>query len=162
MTERPSISKFMDEKASEELHMLLRGHLYLEWMLAEILRRKMSNPESLAALNMGFYKLVKLHEAMGLLDQAEVELLLALNRLRNRYAHRLGFDLTFDNAFELAELAGKACVDFSDETIYIDKSLSKEWYGTYGALHEVIRNTFDHLFWKHHGSIFTNADTDLI
>ena len=44
MSERPSISKFMDEKASEELHMLLRGHLYLEWMLAEILRRKMSSP----------------------------------------------------------------------------------------------------------------------
>lgn len=162
MSERPSISKFMDEKASEELHMLLRGHLYLEWMLAEILRRKMSSPGSLAALSMGFYKLVKLLEAMGLLDQAEVELLLALNRLRNKYAHRPGFDLTFDSAFELAELAGKARVDFSDETIYRDKPLSEESYGTYGALHEVIRNTFDHLFWKHHGTIFTNADTDLI
>jgi len=152
----------MDERASEELHMLLRGHLYLEWMLAEILRRTMPSPESLGALNMGVYKLVKLHEAMGLLDQAEVDLLLALNRLRNKYAHRLGFNLTFDDAFALAELAGKARVDFSDETIYVDKSLSEEWYGTYGVLHEVIRNTFDHLFWKHHGSIFTNTDTDLI
>lgn len=157
MNEKPNIVNFIDERASEKLHLVLRGHLYLEYLLNEIVDKKTDNPTALQSLNFGFYKKVKYLLAIGVIDDQFSELLLFFNSIRNSYAHKLHYDLDFDVVFELVSKASAAGVDFSDETIFQDRALSKEWYGTFGVLHEVISNTFQDLVWQNE-DIFTQDE----
>ncbi len=84
----------------------------------------------------------------GCIDEKLKGALLAINRLRNKLAHELHFRVTFDDAFTLVKEAARAGIDFSDDTIHIDRTKSEEWYGTQGVLTEVISNTFQHLVWE--------------
>lgn len=68
---------------------------------------------------------------------------LALNKVRNLYAHELGFEITFDAALNLARVCGEAGAEFTDGvdgcTIAEAKTLG---YDTLGLLNETLRNTF--------------------
>lgn len=150
-SEKPNMPSFLAESASEELHLLLRGHLHLEALIDDLLARSLTDPGVLAdrALSrLSFPARVKLLEGMGRMDAKTGALLLGINRLRNKVAHELRFAVAFGDAFELARLAAEAGVDFSDETIHRDKKLSEEWYGARGILLEVISNAFQDLVWR--------------
>ena len=147
MEKKPNIIKFIDEQASEELHLILRGHLYLEFLLNEIFNKIFPNSEELKPIRMTFYVKVKILRASNRFDQNLSDLLLKINSLRNSYTHKLHYKIDFDSAFELANIAAKAHIDFSDETIFENYGKSKEWYGIYGILNEVISNTFQHIVW---------------
>ncbi|WP_315724116.1 MULTISPECIES: hypothetical protein [unclassified Bradyrhizobium] len=140
----PSLASYIFESASPELHLVLRGHLHLEAVLNEILFRK-NVSESRRSM---FANKVRAAFEEGCIDEKLKGALLAINRLRNKLAHELHFRVTFDDAFTLVKEAARAGIDFSDDTIHIDRTKSEEWYGTQGVLTEVISNTFQHLVWE--------------
>jgi hypothetical protein len=147
MPKQPNIINFIDEQASEQLHLVLRGHLYIEYLLNEIINRSVQNPKELESRRMSFFKKVRLLHALGKIDKPITDLLLSLNSVRNSFAHELYFQVSFDEAFKLVKVAAQAGVDFSDDSIHGDYDFSKECYGVWGILHEVISNTFAHLVW---------------
>lgn len=63
------------------------------------------------------------------------DFLVNMNRLRNEFAHRLGYDLTKNDVHSLIRLAGKAAeVDFSDKIHTLDQRILYEWHtNTAGA-----------------------------
>ncbi|MCX2757260.1 glycyl-tRNA synthetase subunit alpha [Vibrio sp. Sgm 22] len=63
-----------------------------------------------------------------------------MNNITNRLAHKLGTPITFDEAFKLAGLAAVGVIDFSNSTIYLDKSRSFHEYGIEGVIQEVFQN----------------------
>ncbi len=156
-SKKPNIVGFISESASDELHLVLRGHLHLEALLNEIIERSVTNPQALGRLSQSFSNKVKILRAMDRLDEKTECLLLAINALRNKIAHQLHFNVTFDDAFSLVKTAAEAGVDFSDDTIYANRQLSEQWYGTNGVLTEVISNTFQELVWQNE-HIFSKSE----
>lgn len=79
-----------------------------------------------------------------------------LNNIRNNYAHNLGYNITPDELFVLAEKAGNAGIDFSDDTIFLCKETSLEWYGVTATIQEIFQNTAMDLSFimKGHGGKF--------
>jgi len=69
-------------------------------------------------------------------------LLLEINKTRNKIAHNIDFELTFERIFELANLANSAKVDFSDSTICCDYQLAKEYFGIENSIKEIFGNLF--------------------
>lgn len=84
----------------------------------------------------------------SLISEEEKKLLSNINKHRNKIAHDLNYNLTFDILFNLVLLSVKAKVDFSDHAIYEDKKLSEEWYGIGGIINEIFPNIFFHLFFE--------------
>lgn len=85
------------------VEVLLRGHLWIEKFLGELLEAELRDPAVIAFDRMPFSQKVNLAQALGLLSPAEAEPLRRLNRLRNRLAH----DLTGDPmAGDLSTLEG--------------------------------------------------------
>lgn len=154
---KPNVVDFVMESASEELHIVLRGHLHIEALMDEIIRRSFVCPTALDDYRQSFFVKVKLLRALGLIDEKLEQVLLALNSLRNKVAHRLHFVVTFDDAFSLVKSAAGAGVDFSDDTIHFDRKLSEEWYGTIGVLLEVFSNVFQELVWQNE-ALFTKGE----
>ena len=68
---------------------------------------------------------------------------IALNKVRNQYAHELGYEISFESALALAKLCGDAGAEFTDGvdgcTVDQAKGLG---YETLGLLNEIFRNTF--------------------
>jgi len=72
---------------------------------------------------------------------------LRLNDIRNDFAHSLGHKLTFDDAFDYVVKMASAGYDFSDEAIFRDKKLSREWYGIEGIFTEILTELYSELAW---------------
>lgn len=155
--ERPNIIQFISESATEELNLVLRGHLYLEALLNQIIHRSLQYPRAIDETRQSFYAKVKLLRALGKIDQKLEKLLLTLNSLRNKIAHQLRYEITFDDAFDLARIAAEAGIDFSDETAFNDRSLCEEFYGITGVLSETISNTFQDIVWQNE-NLFTKEE----
>ena len=72
-------------------------------------------------------------------------LLYRINKIRNNIAHDLFYQLTFDEVFEIVKESARLGVDYSDETIFDNKDLSREYYGLEGLIRELFPNLFCHL-----------------
>lgn len=132
------------ENYDENLIRYIKGHLFIEFAMNTILLK--STHRSVSKYT--FSKKIDLLFDGGFIDEAEKRLLKKINHFRNKIAHNLDCELTFDMVFELVELSAKAGVDYSDETIYRDRKLSEEWYGITGVLNELFPNTFCHLLYQ--------------
>lgn len=128
----------------ENLIRFIKGHLFIEFSMDKILKKAIRKNVYECTF---FDKIVLLFDN-NLIDSNEKTLLVKINKVRNRIAHRLDYILTFDTVFELVDLSAKAGVDYSDETIFKNKKLSKEWYGIEGILDELFPNTFCHLLFR--------------
>lgn len=80
---------FGDIAARDDLGVVLRGHLYVEHVLDEMLGLMVAYPTALKGLRLSFQRKVGLARALGLLLRGEEKPLLALNSVRNAYAHDL-------------------------------------------------------------------------
>lgn len=152
-----NIIRFISEPVDESFQLFLRGHLYLEAILSEIIDRSLAVPDAVNELASMFYRKVKLVRALGKVSPEVEELLLKINEIRNKMAHKLDFTLTFDVAFALVTKASQAGIDFSDERIHQDRAVSEQDYGIYGVINEVICNTFSHLILQN-DNIFTEEE----
>lgn len=140
-----NIIDYVMENHDNEFQIFIRGHIYIESLLSEIIKRSYENPEALSQLESMFYNKIKLLKAIDYISDEIETLLIRINRVRNKLAHRLQYSLGFDVAFELVNLAHEAGIDFSDNLIYSDKDYSKENYHTSGVINEVMSNTFAYL-----------------
>ena len=123
----------------QPVELILVGHLVVEALLVEIINLtikgdkpwKWSYPDKVAHC-------LKL----GLIDAKQQATLLRLNEIRNDFAHSLGHTLNFDDVFAYVKEMAAAGYEFSDTTIYEDKSLSEEWYGFDGVIIEILNELY--------------------
>jgi hypothetical protein len=71
------------------VEVFLRGHLWIEKFLIELLEAEVPNPSPLRLDRMNFASKVNLGEALNLLSPTDAASLRVLNSLRNRLAHDL-------------------------------------------------------------------------
>lgn len=123
---------------------MIVGHLLVEAMLADLIRTASGSPKPADMFN------AKVSQAddLDLISPDEAMALRRFNKIRNRFAHQLDYVLEFDTAFELVADLGGAGFDFSDETIYMDRDRSAEWYGVDGCITESVTSMFELLAWR--------------
>ena len=98
----------------------LTGHLVVEFLLRRLV--VITNPalENLAD-DLNHARLIKLNRDLGTITDQQMEVLVRINKVRNRMAHSLGYEPTIPELEDLFRLAGRA---FSDLTDGISQGLS--------------------------------------
>lgn len=124
------------------MYEFIRGHLYLEFALNIIIKHTFLNSDELSGIESTFYQKVKLLKSKGKINNALKSLLLEVNKIRNKLAHNISFELNFEIVYNLVKLAHIANIDFSDDSIHMDFRYSKENYGIEGVIIELMANTF--------------------
>jgi len=112
---------------------IILGHLQIEFVLKNIV--KVSNPNLLAFCDsLNHYRLIELVFGLNLIDAEKKEVLIAVNKLRNKFAHILDYEPSLNDFLTLFRMASSA---FSDMTCGIEQ-------GLYELNHvEVITEEFD-------------------
>ncbi len=90
-------------KESDALQIIVRGHLYIEAELIELISESMAmvNPKAIDIADLSFRKKVELAISLGLLKPEEKKSFLELNALRNKVAHNLDIEIGSENAKKL-------------------------------------------------------------
>ncbi|WJV19647.1 hypothetical protein QU593_03960 [Rossellomorea marisflavi] len=82
------------EYNNDKMYLILRGHLYIESELIKLIENYILYPEKLELKNMGFNNKCRMASSLGLIDDQMFEILILINRLRNKYAHNLEYNIT--------------------------------------------------------------------
>jgi len=130
--------------------LILKGHVLIEILLVELIKTQFKKPEKFDFFRLSFPNKVRMLVAFDILEDDLLEPYLIFNKLRNQSAHDLNYKASFLDAFNLCKLLSKKGISFSDETIFNDKVLSEEMYGTMGVLMECIGNLAIDLIIKLH------------
>jgi len=139
---KPNFEDYFIEHASL-LGEVLYYHLTLEALLTELIRRSEDAPSEKKIKQMMFKKKASACLHMGKLNPKLHGAVLALNMVRNRYAHELDYEITFEEALALAKQCGEAGAEFTDGVDRCTKAQAKEMgYETADLLNETFRNTF--------------------
>ncbi len=118
-------------------------HLTLEALLTEIIRRSPNAPTDSKLSKLMFAKKADECLKLGKLSPKLHAAALALNKVRNLYAHELGFEITLDAALNLAGVCGEAGAEFTDGVDGCTLAEAKKLgYNTLKLLNETFRNTF--------------------
>ena len=151
--QRAHFEKFFEERG-DFLGRVLDYHLILEGLLAAMIEKVIAHPEVLDLERMFFSQKLMLCRALELISDAEFHLLKKMNALRNRFAHRLGYQVNFSDIHTLVREAGAAGIDFSDSVDATDIDSAKSMgYDANMLLNALFRNTF---YW-----IASNQSEDL-
>lgn len=86
-----------DVKSDNPIQVILKGHLYIEHELRELLEKNLKNPYVLEWHKLSFSQIAKLVFSLGLLPMELFKTIMEINKIRNRYSHNLDFK------FELQE-----------------------------------------------------------
>ena len=156
---RPDLDDITGLFANVELGAYITGHLIIESVLVQLIELKLTKDDKFNPFDLSFPKKVEVAKNRNLIDSSMASFLLEMNRIRNRLAHRLGEKITFDMMFNLARCAADGGVDFSDDSIYSNKELSREWYGTKAIIQEIFQNAAQDLSFimENHGGEFQFA-----
>ena len=139
--EKPNLEHLMSLFGNSTMSAFINGHLIIESLLVQMIDLKLEKPDAFDAFSLNFPSKIKMCLSLGILDERITDFLLQLNTQRNKFAHQLGYKISFDDVFSLCEKAYEAGVDFSDDTIHSNRELSKEWYDTEGVIQEIFQNT---------------------
>jgi len=110
--QRPSTYERVCERFWQDLDpsntqtMLLKSHLWVEYSLNLLLQERMVVLQSYELLRLTFRSRLDLAHALGLIDKEMLAFFKALNRMRNRLAHDLGFQVTAAVQAELISASG--------------------------------------------------------
>lgn len=77
--------------------LIVRGHLYCEAALASLVRTRLVAPDELDVDHLGYQLKVDLATALGFILPELKPALKALGALRNKYVHRLDYEVTEDD-----------------------------------------------------------------
>jgi hypothetical protein len=105
----PSVNLFMRVRRNDdELAIVLKGHLLVEYLLNKIIAEKCKSPKNILEDSRNYTFSVKLQilYAMGLLPEIIYGEIVRLNKFRNKYAHNLEFELKPDEMI-LIDFSGK-------------------------------------------------------
>ena len=127
----------------DQLSIVVFGHLVIESILTQLIELSLDRPDESDSIRLTSWQKASLCYAQGAIDKRLYSFLSDLNKLRNKFAHRLGFHLNFDQAFDLAKKAGKAGIDFSDD-LDTNREIAAS-IGTDAVVCAVISNTAMHL-----------------
>ena len=146
---KPNFENYFVEHAPL-LGEVLYYHLTLEALLTELIRRAPNAPAASKLQKMMFAKKADTCLQMGKLSADLHAAVVALNRVRNKYAHELGYEISFESALALANLCGKAGAEFTDGVDGCTEAQAKELgYDTATLLNETFRNTFFEVAYRH-------------
>ena len=126
---------------SDYIYALLDKEYLSTFITDKLILTNISDNSIYDKLRLRFEQKILLLKGLNLITENELSLLKEINKIRNSFSHRLEFEIDFDKAFELVQLAHKAGIDFLDDTIWSDKELSKTWYDIDDVVNEVIANT---------------------
>lgn len=135
----PNLGTLMSLFNNQIMSAFITGHLIVESILVQMIEFKGGKKKLILKKN--FPSKVKSCIDQGYFDEKLGNFLNLINDVRNNYAHNLGYDLTENEIFLLVQQAGAAGVDYSDDTIFLNKEISFKWYGIVGILQEVFQNT---------------------
>ncbi len=79
--------------SSDPISVILRGHLYIENCLDEMLKMELKYPELIDLSKINFAIKPKLCCSMGIIDQRTSNICLKINKVRNSLAHHLDCDI---------------------------------------------------------------------
>jgi hypothetical protein len=137
---RPEIDHITSLFENEVLGAFMSGHLVIESILVQMLETRSKKDDERRYFEWSFSRKVDASESRGIIEKDTADFLRGLNNIRNRLAHKLDTPISFDEAFDLAKLAAQGGIDFSDDTIYLDRQNSEKWYGVKGIIQEVFQN----------------------
>ncbi len=81
---------------ADELSPILRGHIFIEKILEVLISKNLDNPKALFSKNRSFDLKLDLAKAIGLLEEKYYSSFKALNNIRNNYAHRATYKISFE------------------------------------------------------------------
>ena len=90
-----------DTRGENELQVIIRGHLYVENEIDNLLKLKLEKPQHLYDNNFMFYSKLKTALALGLIPEENKNAYIRLNKIRNNFAHNLNYELTENDFTDL-------------------------------------------------------------
>lgn len=129
-------------KDDDIIDLILKGHLVIEAMIAKILENFGFGDE---IWKWSFPKKIEKCISVSPLPHWVGDICLNINDIRNDYCHSLGHRTTFDEVFEYLKKWSNSGLEYTDETIYNNKTYSEECYGVKGILTETLSNTMDEI-----------------
>ena len=141
-----NIMDFLINEGNHNILMFIRGHLYIEFAMNDIINKAFKAPKKLNRIANTFYNKIVLLSSVGRIDTQLESLLKDINSHRNKFAHNLDYDIIFDDVFRLAGLAAAARIDFTDDNIHLDYKFSKDNYRIEDILSELYYGLFYRIF----------------
>lgn len=141
-------------------YVFIRGHLYLEALMTEIIKKTYKDSDSALEIGKMFYNKIKLLKAIGIIDKDMENLLLEINKIRNKMAHNMEYRLSFDDLYNLIIVSYNAKVNYSDDNISEEYYCKRYYFDeneTIGVT-ELMSNTFHKMIIM--TGIFTNEEID--
>lgn len=138
------------------VEVFLRGHLWLEKFLGELLESELHDPKAIHLGRMPFSQKVNLAQALGLVSPVEAEPLRVLNRIRNKLAHDLAAE---PSAVELTELEGslgpmhKTLFDVQLEREPEADAIRRLEFVVHGILIALEYHRLRHVYWKENRAV---------
>jgi hypothetical protein len=93
--------------AADHLAIIIRAHLYVEAILIRRIEAVLVKKEKFDCGSLSFPNKVKLAVALGRIDDADIHALVELNKLRNRFAHRVDTQLQERDELDLYNTLSK-------------------------------------------------------
>ncbi len=81
---------------TKELDSILKAHLFIERLVDSLIEEKLDKPESFLKNQVSFNLKVDLAHSLGVLTDRLVSSIKSLNSIRNKYAHNLDYQVSFD------------------------------------------------------------------
>ncbi len=156
------VELFMEHTRKRSIvEVLLRGHLWLENALIELIEAEVANPVPLKLDRMTFANKANLAEALGLLGSTDAGTLRALNKIRNRLAHDLHGEPTLDDLVLLERGLSQSQTDLAGKLSRADVSRFGAWPADsdhlvrlgmtiLALLAEIEMHRQRHKYWKEH------------
>ncbi len=87
--------------AKDPVALVIRAHLYIEALLIRLIEAALVRKDALNVTELQFPRKVKLAVALGKIEPKDHTADLAFNKLRNKFAHNLGTQLTEQDELDL-------------------------------------------------------------
>jgi hypothetical protein len=128
---------FIDGEDKRFLGTILMGHLVVENLLVEAIKTRLDFPEEFDPYKIDYPEKVDLCVGLGILPSAKKQVYLKLNNIRNKFAHELNYELTFDDALQYIDEMKKAGFVISNEKI---DELETGLHGGEGLVLEILEH----------------------
>ena len=101
----------------DSLRIVLSGHMYIELMLASIVRTRLPHPDTLELGEVRFPQLLDIAIALDVVHPAERRAYRQINALRNKLAHELGTIVTNGDVDDLIEALNPLQRQFVEQAV---------------------------------------------
>lgn len=140
--EIPNLANITELFSNEILGAFITGHLIIESLLVQLIEVKNSNSNP---FEWNFPSKVNKCKDLNLITLQLSDFLKEINRVRNEFAHRLGYMPTFTDIFALLQMAANAGVEFSDDRIHENIQVAMNEYELPGLIQELFQSTAQEL-----------------